>query len=220
MIERTGHRSAFRGLWRIGEPYSPEPIHALEARPLGGGGAGFPPFALSTDPWTGSSLSLAVGEAVLGALRATSLIRGRCQVVTSDRAGGYVRVFLRNASEEESGLFTRSVAEALGPLRRPRYVIPRYVEYREDSWLSRILPDIVGRYFQRKRREMAMLHAVPSALARHRRLVAVYEHWWNQYVSPGEAIYAHRGQGEELVERMLERGRVPRGELHRKEIFL
>ena len=52
------------------------------------------------------------------------------------------------------------------------------------------------------------------------RLVAVYEHWWNQYVSPGEAIYAHRGEGEEMVERMIERGRVPSGELHRKEIFL
>ena len=220
MLARTARRAQFRGLWRVGEPYSPEPVHALEARPLGGGGAGFPPFTLATDPWTGSSLSLAVGEAVLGALRATRLIRGRCRVAASDRAGGYVRVFLRDASEEESALFTGSVAEALGPLRRPRYVIPRYVEFREDTWLSRILPQIVGRYLQRKRREMAMLHAVPSALAKHKRLVAVYEHWWNQHVSPGKALYAHRGRGEALVERMLERGRVPRGELHRKEIFL
>ena len=220
MLARTARRPQFRGLWRIGEPYSPEPVHALETRQLGGGGAGFPPFALAADPWAGSSLSLAVGEAVLGALRATGLIRGRCQVATGERAGGYVRLFLKGASEEEGELFTRSVAEVLGPLRRPRYVIPRYVDYREDTWLSRILPQVLGRYFQRKQREMAMLHAVPSALAKHKRLVAVYEHWWNQYVSPGAALYAHRGRGEELVEQMLERGRVPRGELHRKEIFL
>ncbi len=56
-----------------------------------------------------------------------------------------------------------------------------------------------------------MLHAVPSALARHKDLVAIYQGWWNQYVSPGEALFAHRGQGEELVEQMLERGHVPRG---------
>ena len=220
MVERIRRRDEFRGLWRIGQPYSPDPVHALEAKTLGGGGGGFPPFATSTDPWTGSSLTLAIGEAVLGALRATQLIRGKCQVVTGERAGGYVRVFLKDASEEDSALFTRSVAEALGPLHRPRYVIPRYVEYREDSWLSRILPRVLGRYFEKKRREMAMLHAVPSALAKHKNLVAVYEHWWNQHVSPGEAVYAHRGAGEELVERMLDRDRVPRGELHRKEIFL
>lgn len=35
----------------------------------------------------------------------------------------------------------------------------------------------------------------------------------------GEAVYAHRGAGEQLVEQMLQQGRVPRGELHQKEIF-
>ena len=221
MVGRTGRRVEFRTMWRIGEPYSPEPIHALQARPIRAGGrVGFPPYRLATDPWSGSSLTLAVGEAVLGALRAARLIRGRCQVAAGDRAGGYVRVFLKDASEADSALFTGSLAEALGPLRRPRYVVPRYVEYREHSWLSRILPDVVGRYLQRRTREMAMLHAVPTELARHKSLVTIYEKWWNKYVSPGAAVYAHRGAGEELVDQMLREGRVPRGEVHKKEIFL
>lgn len=208
-------------MWRIGQAYNPEPIHALQARPVkAGGGAGFPPFRSARDPWTGASLTSAVGEAVLGALRAAKLIRGRCQITSGERAGGYVRVFLKDASEADSALFTTSLAEALGPLRRPRYVIPRYVEFREQTWLSRILPAVVGRYLQRRTREMAMLHAVPSALAKNKGQVAIYEKWWNKYVSPGEAVFAQRGAGEELLEQMLGDGRVPRGEIHKKEIFL
>jgi len=221
MVERAGRRARFRELWRIGEPYSPEPIHALETKPIRAGSSpGFPPFRLATDPWSGSSLTLAISEAVLGALRAARLIRGRCRLHAGERAGGYVRVFLQDAAEADSALFTGAVEEALGPLRHPRYIIPRYVEYREHGWLSRILPEIVGRYFQRRRREMAMLHAVPSALGRHKDLVAIYQQWWNKHVSPGEAKFAHRGEGKELVEQMLQEGRVPEGELHRKEIFL
>jgi hypothetical protein len=152
---------------------------------------------------------------VLGALRATKLIRGRCAVHTGERAGGYVRVFLEGVGEADSALFTRSLHEALGPLRRPRYV-----ELREHSWLSRILPDVLGRSFQKRRRQMAMLHAVPSALARHKSLVAVYETWWNRFVRPGAAVYAHRGEGERLVEQMAAERRVPRLPLERKEVFL
>jgi hypothetical protein len=42
----------------------------------------------------------------------------------SVQAGGYMRVFLKHASQEESGLFTEALHETMGPLRRPRYVIP------------------------------------------------------------------------------------------------
>ena len=45
-----------------------------------------------------------------------------------------------------------------------------------------------------------MLHAVPTALAKNKELVAIYQQHWNQRVSPGEAIYAHHGKGEQLLE--------------------
>ena len=43
MLARAGRRDEVRALWKIGQPYSAEPIRALEASPLGGSG-GFPPF--------------------------------------------------------------------------------------------------------------------------------------------------------------------------------
>ncbi len=43
MLARAGRRDEVRELWKIGQPYSDQPIRALETSPLGGSG-GFPPF--------------------------------------------------------------------------------------------------------------------------------------------------------------------------------
>lgn len=56
MLERPLRRAAFRNLWRIGEPYHPKPIHALELPPGGGGVMGFPPWAKAQAAWTSASL--------------------------------------------------------------------------------------------------------------------------------------------------------------------
>ena len=139
MLERAGRRAEFRTRWRIGEPYHPEPIHALETRTLaGGGGTGFPPFAGSSDPWSSETLTLAIGQALLGGLCEAELLKSPSGIHAGRRAGGYVRVFLEKASEEDNRLFTQCMAEALGPLRRPRYVIPRSVHTYRDTWLSRV----------------------------------------------------------------------------------
>ena len=41
-------------------------------------------------------------------------------------------------------LFTTALHEAMGPLDRPRYVIPRLADSVRETWLSIILPSIVG----------------------------------------------------------------------------
>ena len=51
-------------MWKIGQPYSAEPIRALETSPLGGSG-GFPPFKGAREQWNDASLVLAIGKAVL-----------------------------------------------------------------------------------------------------------------------------------------------------------
>ena len=131
-----------------------------------------------------------------------------------------MRVFLKHATQEESGLFTEALHEAMGPLRRPRYVIPRHVDRVEETWLSSLLPVVVGRYFQRRRREMVMLHAVPSVWARKKELAEIYAGHWNRHVSPGQALYAHRGDGEKLLREAQRRNAVPHGPVHEKEVFL
>lgn len=220
MLERPCRRAEFRKLWRIGEPYHPEPIHALEAHTGAGGGGGFPPFPWGHAPWSDASLTAAIGEAILGALREAGLLRHQGDLQVGERAGGYVRAFLKNADEAASGLFAQALQEALGPLDRPRYIIPRQVDFIDDTWLSRVLPRIVGRYFQRRRTSLQMYHAVPSTLARHKDIVAIYQRHWNARVSPGQAVYAHHGEGEKLVADARQSGLTPRARMHRKEVFL
>lgn len=219
MLERTGRRDEARSKWRIGHPYSPEPIRALETNSLGGGG-GFPPFGRSRQPWNDSSLALAIGEAILTSMREARLLRKRRKIHAGSRAGGYVRVFLENASEEENVLFTGALHEALGPLDRPRYVIPRYTDHIKETWLSSILPSIVGKYFRKRQRRRTMLHAVPSVLAKNKDLALIYQRHWNRRVSPGEALFAYRGPGKELIAVALREGQTPKGRIHKKEIFL
>ncbi len=218
MLARVAKRSEARALWRIGEPYHPEPIKTLEVS-MGGGG-GFPPFQGVAEAWSSGSLARAIGEAVLGALCEAQLILQHRDVQIGERDGGYVRVFLAESTEEESGRFSDALREALGPLERPRYVIPRSVDKIEETLLSRLLPGVIGRYFRKFRREMVMLHAVPDPLAKKKQLVEIYQRHWNRHVSPGEAFFAHRGEGERMLEQCRRNGLVPDSAIHEKEVFL
>jgi len=220
MLKRVPNRAASRALWRIGHPYQPEPVHALEIGPSGGGGGGFPPFAGRRDPWTHHSLSLAIGHAVLAALQDAALVEQRSHIHAGERAGGYVRLFLEQANEGDSALFTQALEEALGPLRRPRYVIPRIADVEHPTLLSRWLPGALGRYFARRVRQVVMVHAVPAALSRSKAEVTLFEHRWHQYVSPGQAVYAHRGVGREMLDAARQQGLVPTAVPHRKEVFV
>jgi superfamily II DNA or RNA helicase len=220
MLKRVPNRAASRALWRIGQPYHPEPVHAVEMRQSEGGRGGFPPFAGRRDPWTHHSLSLAIGHAVLEALQDAELVEQPSPIHAGERAGGYVRLFLEQASEGDSALFTQALAEALGPLRRPRYVIPRIADVEHPTLLSRWLPGALGRYFARRVRQVVMVHAVPAALSRSKAEVTLFEHRWNQYVSPGQAVYAHRGVGREMLDAARQQGLVPTAVPHRKEVFV
>lgn len=221
MLDRVNRRAEFRERWRIGEPYHPDPIRTLEIHDVGeNAGGGFPPFKQSKQAWTGASLSLAVGHAVLGSLREAKLLKRRYRLQVGDRAGGYVRLFLERAAPEDSILFTEAVREALAPLDRPRYVIPRYADEVSDTWVSGLLPEIFARYFRRRQRRMAMLHAVPSVLAKKKELADLFSQHWNRHVSPGEALYAHRGAGQELLEKARRRRQVPSSVVRDKEVFM
>ncbi len=219
MLARVTGRDGVRQQWRIGQPYSPDPIRALETDTLSGAG-GFPPFKGSREPWNEASLGLAIGQAVLSSLCEVDLLPRQREIHVGTRSGGYVRLFLEEAAEHEMELFTAALHETLGPLDRPRYVIPRLADSIKETWLSSILPSILGRYFQRRHRHRVMLHAVPLVLARNKDLVAVFQRNWNQHVSPGEALYAYRGVGKELVKEARRRGQAPQGRIHEKEIFM
>lgn len=220
MLKRTGRRAEFRELWRIGEPYRPDPVHALELLPGGGGFCAPPPYAKPVADWNPQSLTQAISRAVLGALREARLIKVEGDLYVERRAGDYIRAFLETAIAKDSHLFSESLAETMGPVDRARYVIRRFVDYRIDSWLSRILPEIVGRYFQRDHRQMEMVHAVPSALAKNKNLAVLFGRHWNAHVSPGQPVFARSEEGLQLVQLAIREGVIPAVQIHRKDVFL
>ena len=220
MLTRAGNRALAREQWKIGEPYHPEPVNTVEFKPAPETLATMPPFKEFKTPWSSQSLAMAVGETVLAALHETKQIKGAWPVNVSDRSGGYVRVFLENAPQEASALFSECLREALGPLNKPRYIVERHVDDVQDGLLSRLLPGALGRYFQKRERRLAMLHAVPAALAKKRETVDVYLKHWNRLVSPGEAMYTRKGRGEDLLESAHKNKIAPRGFVHEKEVFM
>ncbi len=226
MLERATRREHVYKQWKIGEPYSAEPIKAVEIRsrtgskPDDSGPLPLPPFKGVHEPWTRKSLALAVGEAVLAALYETKQLAGAWPVHVSERDGGFVRVFLENAGEEDAETFSVAFREAMGPLSNPRYVIPRSVDFPKQSFFKRFLPSVIRRFFETRDRQMAMLHAVPSALATKREVVDVYQKYWNQFVSPGEAVYSKNKDGESMISDANRDGHLPDAVVHDKEIFM
>jgi superfamily II DNA or RNA helicase len=227
MLERAKRRETVYSQWKIGEPYSAEPVKAVEIRTRSGqrmetpeGPQPLPPFKGSNEPWTRKSFALAVGEAVLAALYETDQLQGAWPVHVSERDGGFVRVFLEDAGPEDADLFAVSFREALGPLSNPRYVIPRSVDYPKQSFFRKLLPSVIRRFFESRNREMVMLHAVPTALANKRDVVDIYQKYWNQFVSPGEAVYSKNKDGEQLINNAVRDGEIPDTIVHDKEIFM
>jgi hypothetical protein len=220
MLRRVGRREHCRRLWRIGEPFEARPTQAVEVKVSEGFSAGFPPYVGATAPWTDQSLTVAIAAAVADALRETKQIGAGRTIRATGRAGGYLRFYIADAPADEGELFTRSLHEAIGPLHRPRYVIPRDVEVLEETWLSKLAPEILARYLRRRRQRRAMLHAVPSALAKNKELADVFEKYWNMHVSPGQAVYAYHGEGERMVEEAQRAGQTPQARLHHKDVFV
>ncbi len=219
MMERSHNRNVVRDLWKIGEPFAADSVRAIEFKLKGDSDLGFPPFGRSADPWSEKSLTTAIATAVIRSLQEIGLVGGDFDQQVGNLSGGYVRVFLRGATAEENDIFSQAMKQVLGPLDRPRYVIPREVTRREETWLSNFLPSVIGRYFQKSRNELAMLHAVPKDLAKKKLDVLVFQKYWNELVSPGEAKFAHRGEGLKMVEEALS-GSQENSIVHEKEIFL
>jgi len=221
MLLRATQRTESRGLWKIGEPYQGLPLKTIEILSSGGkgGGWGFRPFNGMRSPWSSDSLTQAISRVVLESLQESELLSARSKLQIGTRSGNYIRVFLDQASEEECDLFLEAVHHVFGPLQGARYVIPRHVHQMKDTWISKLLPDLLGRYFQRRNQELVMLHSIPTVLARNKELVSIFEKRWNQHVSPGEALFAYRGEGAELLEQAQHAGLVPHSKIHIKETF-
>ena len=240
MLKRVGERSHFYGLWKVGMPYHPEPIKAVEikaAKP--GSKEGFPPGRPGSVQWTKTTLTQAIATAIIRSLIEAGIIGDEHhsdelvqQMRVSERNGGYIRVFLEKTDEETSGLLTRSLAEIFGPLKDARYLIQRGADFEYDvsrfqgTWVENRLPKfmsdfIIRRTLKTKRRfEVLRLHAVPRCLARKKEIALIFQKHWNKLVSPGEVLYRQSQKTQQLIEKAAEEGMIVTDAVHEKEVFM
>ena len=220
MLMRSRNRARTRDLWGIGESFAATPRESIEIQ---GGffGGGFPPSnRIGMAKWSDESLVLAIADAVACSLQALGHIGPGSRVGGGSRGGGWMRTYLEEASEDESEVFAEAMEEILGPLENPRYVIQREVKVVSETWLSDLLPEVVGRYFRRRRNILSMFHAVPRKLCQNLEDAKIFEQQWNWKVSPGEVLYGHSKSGKERILEIKRAGLVPKSSTHRKSVFL
>ncbi len=219
MLMRAKNRARTRHLWGIGQPFNATPREAIEIK--GAFGEGFPiARRLGLAEWTDESLVQAISNVVAAALQALGHIRYDAKVGGGNRGGGWLRAYLEDATEEESEIFAEAMQEVLGPLENPRYVIPREVRVISETWLSEMLPEVIAKFFRKRRNTLVMYHAVPKILCRNIDDAKVFEEQWNFKVSPGEVVYGHSKSGKDTVSTIKRAGLSPKTSFHRKSVFL
>lgn len=203
MLARSRKRAQARKDWRIGDPYRDEQVQSLEIR---GGGLFAGAAVLGTlDDMRGFDLSADqqlhnICQAVIAALAMLDRFENeRPRLEVTPRADGYFRIFLDHASANDMHLFTTCIEELFQPIDQQKYIIPRMEQIREDTWLSRLLPEILARYAQRKVNRIAVYHPLPACFSRRRTDADAFSDIWNRLVSPGRAVYTHRGNGSEIA---------------------
>jgi superfamily II DNA or RNA helicase len=218
MVRRAMSRSHTRELWGIGQPFGTEAKPAVEAKAAGGFSSGFK-FGKEKQVWTDASLTQAIANAIVDALCELGDMTHVARPSGGDRGGGWIRYHLHNSTPEEAQMFSEALTEALGPLHKPRYIVARSSKFFDETWLSKLMPEVLAVYLRKQRVSIMMYHAVPSCLANTKERAAVYQRYWNLHVSPGEVTYVRNANGKQLVETAQLNGLVPKVGLHQKSVY-
>lgn len=218
MVRRAKSRAHTRELWGIGKPFGIEEKPAVEAKAGAGFSSGFQ-FGEEKQVWTDASLTQAIANAIVESLRELGEMTTVARPSGGDRGGGWIRYHLKNSTPEEAEMFSKALAEALGPLNKPRYVIARSSRFFDETWLSKLMPEVLAVYLRKQRVSVMMYHTVPSCLASSKERAEVFQRHWNHFVSPGAVTYVRSGDGKRLVEHAQLQGLVPRIGLHQKSVY-
>ena len=221
MIQRSKNREKIRELWGIGQPFNAQAKKAFELKMKQGFANGFPSsLKIGRAEWTEENLIIAIAESVARSLKEIGLLRYNTKVSGGDRGGGWLRTFLEDSNDVESGLFTEAMEEILSPLDNPRYIISREIKIISDTWISKMLPEVVGKYFQKSRNKIAMYHSIPKSLCQNKEDALIFQKNWNWFVSSGEITYAHNDAGMEKIENVIKNDLYPEVSFHIKDIFI
>lgn len=224
MLDRAQKRAQCRQQWKIGGAYEGQITHSVELRPRRPNQISstsqrhFAPFGWNSQQWSEHSLSQEIATVILETLMHLRMVQ-HGNIVVGDRGNSVTRLFMATANANDAKIFAQSLSEVLGPIDDARYIIPRKVDVYEANWLSRWFPEFAGRLMQSKKRQLIMWHAVPTSIATKKEFVLEFQKHWNKKISPGQALYAHRGDGNQQLTQSIANGLTPDFAIHQTEIF-
>ncbi len=220
MLQRARRRSSSRELWGIGQPFSATAQKSLEFKPTSPLGGSQFTFGRIKERWTEASLNQAIIQAVGNAMLDVGLLPRHAKLGGGERGGGWFRYYIERCNEEETALFATAISEIFGPLDDARYLVSRSARFFDDTFLSKLLPEVLAKYVRKERREVVMFYRVPSCLAKHKDDAARFEKYWNALVSPGEVLYAHGKDGKNAMAFAKASGMVSQTVQHVKDVYL
>ena len=219
MLSRAANRPHVRGLWGIGQPFNVKSSTAVEAKLSSGFSGGFK-FGINKRPWTDESLMLEISKVIVDTLGDLREIDRDCRAVGGSRGGGWLRFHLEHATEEETEKFTKALEEVLGPLDNPRYIISRPAMYMRDTWLSKLLPEVLAKFLKKAVRSVQMYHKVPSIVANTKERAEIFQKHWNYYIGTSEITYCRNDEGKQYIAEIRKSRMGPKNSIHHKEVYL
>ncbi len=220
MLERARRRPSARDMWAIGTPFSAVARKSLEFTPSVPLGGLQYPFGSMGDPWTEDSLNNAIIKAVANGMWEAGLLPKYAKLGGGQRGGGWFRYYIEECTEEQSAMFAEAISEVFGPIDDARYIISRSARFFDETFLSRLLPEVIAKYVRKERKEVVMFYRVPSCLAGKKTHAKWFENQWNKHVSPGEAIYVHSKEGKQAMSYARTSGLVSQTVQHVKDVYL
>lgn len=219
MLSRAANRPHVRDLWGIGQPFNVKSSTAVEAKLSSGFSSGFK-FGINKRSWTDESLMLEISKVIVDTLSDLREIDRDCRAAGGSRGGGWLRFHLEHATEEETEKFTKALEEVLGPLDNPRYIISRPAMHMRDTWLSKLLPEVLAKFLKKAVRSVQMYHKVPSIVANTKERAEVFQKHWNYYIGTSEITYCRNDEGKQYVAEIRKNRMGPKNSIHHKEVYL
>jgi hypothetical protein len=89
-----------------------------------------------------------------------------------------------------------------------------------DTWLSKLMPEVLAKFLRKSERKIQMYHTVPAIFANSKERAEVFLKHWNYYIGMSEITYARNDSGKIFLQQIRESRLGPDVVMHRKQVFL
>jgi hypothetical protein len=89
-----------------------------------------------------------------------------------------------------------------------------------DTWLSKLLPEVLAKFLKKAVRSVQMYHKVPSIVANTKERAEIFQKHWNYYIGTSEITYCRNDEGKQYVAEIRKNRMGPKNSIHHKEVYL